>query len=178
MRRIFLGLVVAGVSLASAKLSAQAPKPFSIGIAGGAAIPLGDLADVYNTGYNGTVSLGLSSFGSPIGLRFEGMYNKILGRDDVSINQPDARIVAGTANLVYGLPGVGIRPYLIGGAGYYGLKPDVANLESENKLGLNGGIGAMFPLSGFNTFVEARLHHVFTEVSSTQFVPVTFGILF
>ena len=177
MRRIWIGLVVTGVSLAGAQLSAQSAKPFTIGIAGGAAIPLGDLADLYNTGYNGTVSLGLSSFGSPIGLRFEGMYNKVLGRDDVG-NPPDARIVAGTANLVYGLPGVGIRPYLIGGAGYYGLKPDVDNIESENKLGLNGGIGAMFPLSGFNTFVEARLHHVFTDVSSTQFVPVTFGILF
>jgi hypothetical protein len=86
--------------------------------------------------------------------------------------------VAGIANLVYGLPGVGIRPYLIGGAGYYGVKPDVSGFESENKLGLNGGIGAMFPLSGFNTFVEARLHHVFTDVSSTQFIPVTIGILF
>ena len=177
MRRIWIGLAVTGVSLASAQLSAQSPKPFTIGIAGGAAIPLGDLADLYNTGYNGTVSLGLSSLGTPLGLRFEGMYNKVLGRDDVG-NPPDARIVAGTANLVYGLPGVGIRPYLIGGAGYYGLKPDVDNIESENKLGLNGGIGAMFPLSGFNTFVEARLHHVFTDVSSTQFVPVTFGILF
>lgn len=177
MRRIWIGLAVAGISLTGAQLSAQAPKPVSIGIAGGAAIPLGDLADLYNTGYNGTVSLGLSSFGSPIGLRFEGMYNKVLGRDDAG-NPPDARIIAGTANLVYALPGVGIRPYLIGGAGYYGLKPDVDNIESENKLGLNGGIGAMFPLSGFNTFIEARLHHVFTDVSSTQFVPVTFGILF
>lgn len=177
MRRIWIGLVIAGVSLAGAQLSAQSPKPLTVGIAGGAAIPLGDLADLYNTGYNGTVSLGLSSLGTPLGLRFEGMYNKVLGRDDVG-NPPDARIVAGTANLVYGLPGVGIRPYLIGGAGYYGLKPDVDNIESENKLGLNGGIGAMFPLSGFNTFVEARLHHVFTDVSSTQFVPVTFGILF
>ena len=177
MRRIFMGLVVVGISLAGAQLSAQASKPISIGIAGGAAIPLGDLADLYNTGYNGTVSLGLSSFGSPIGLRVEGMYNKVLGRDDVG-NPPDARIIAGTANLVYGLPGVGIRPYLIGGAGYYSLKPDVDNIESENKFGLNGGIGAMFPLSGFNTFIEARLHHVFTDVSSTQFVPVTFGILF
>src|SRR5215208_8080891 len=126
MRKIFMGLVVAGVGLAGAQLSAQASKPLSIGIAGGAAIPLGDLADLYNTGYNGTVSLGLSSFGSPIGLRFEGMYNKVLGRDDVG-NPPDARIVAGTANLVYALPGVGIRPYLIGGAGDYEPKPEAEN---------------------------------------------------
>jgi len=178
MRRIWIGLAATAVILTGAQLSAQSPKPVTIGLAGGAAIPLGDLADLYNTGYNGTVSLGLSSLGTPLGIRFEGMYNKFLGRDDVSLNQPDARVVGGTANLVYGLPGQGIRPYLIGGAGYYGLKPDVPNIESENKLGLNGGIGAMFPLSGFNTYIEARLHHVFTDVSSTQFVPVTFGILF
>jgi hypothetical protein len=177
MRRIWIGLAVTATSLIGVQLSAQASKPVTIGIAAGAAIPLGDLADAYNTGYNGTVSLGLSSIGTPIGIRFEGMYNKFLGRDD-TFNEPDARVIAGTANLVYGLPGVGIRPYLIGGAGYYGLKPDVPNIESENKFGLNGGIGALFPLSGFNTFVEARFHHVFTDVSSTQFIPVTFGILF
>ena len=178
MRRIWIGVVVTAVSLTGVQLSAQAAKPVTIGVAGGAAIPLGDFADAYNTGYNGTVSLGLSSLGTPIGIRFEGMYNKFLGRNDVSINQPDARVIGGTANIVYGLPGVGIRPYLIGGAGYYGLKPDVPNIESENKFGLNGGVGALFPLSGFNAFIEARLHHVFTDVSSTQFIPVTFGILF
>lgn len=178
MRRIWIGLVATVVILTGAQLSAQALKPVTLGLAGGAAIPVGDIADFANTGYNGTVSLGLSSLGTPLGIRFEGMYNKLLGRDDVAGNEPDLRILGGTANLVYGLPGVGIRPYLIGGAGYYGLKPDVPNIESENQLGLNGGIGAMFPLSGFNTFIEARLHHVFTDVSSTQFVPVTFGILF
>jgi opacity protein-like surface antigen len=177
MRRIWIALAATAVILIGAQLSAQSPKPVSLGLAGGAAIPVGDIADFANTGYNGTVSLGLSSLGTPLGIRFEGMYNKLLGRDDVG-NEPDLRILGGTANLVYGLPGVGIRPYLIGGAGYYSVKPDLSNFESENKLGLNGGIGAMFPLSGFNTFIEARLHHVFTDVSSTQFVPVTFGILF
>lgn len=177
MRRIWIGLAATAAILTGAQLSAQSPKPVTLGLAAGAAIPVGDIADFANTGYNGTVSLGLSSLGTPLGIRFEGMYNKLLGRNDVG-NQPDLRILGGTANLVYGLPGVGIRPYLIGGAGYYSVKPDLPNFESENKLGLNGGIGAMFPLSGFNTFIEARLHHVFTDVSSTQFVPVTFGILF
>jgi hypothetical protein len=78
---------------------------------------------------------------------------------------------------VYSLPGQGIRPYLIGGGGYYSRKDDQANTSSNN-FGINGGIGAMFPLSGFNAYVEARIHDVFTEGSSTQFIPVTFGILF
>ena len=71
-----------------------------------------------------------------------------------------------------------MRPYLIGGAGIYGYKSDVSGASTNTDFGLNGGIGASFPLSGFNTFVEARYHHIFTDVSATQFIPVTFGISF
>jgi len=176
MRKILMGLAATMV-LTGAKLSAQSSNPVSLGIAAGAAIPVSDFSNAYSTGYNGTVALGLSSVGSPLGLRFEGAYNKFIGRNDIG-NQPDSRIIAGTANVVYSLPGVGIKPYLIGGGGYYSLKIDLPNAQSVNKFGLNGGIGALFPLSGFNTYVEARVHDVFTDVSSTWFVPVTFGIMF
>lgn len=178
MRKTWIGLTSAAVLLTGVQLSAQSTKPVTLGIAAGAAIPIGDFANAYNTGYNGTVGLGLSSVGSPVGLRFEGMYNKFLGRSDIGANQPDSRVIAGTANLVYSLPGQGIRPYLIGGGGYYSLKVDLTNAQSVSKFGINGGIGAMFPLSGFNTYVEARVHNVFTDVSSTRFIPVTVGILF
>jgi hypothetical protein len=178
VKQILTALITAGITLSGAQLSAQSVKPVTLNIAGGAAIPVGDLSDGFNTGYNGTVGLGLSSIGTPLGIRFEGMYNKFSGRDDLGVNQPDARIIGGTANLEYSLPGVGIRPYLIGGAGYYGLKLDVPNAESTNKFGLNGGIGAVFPLSGFNAYAEARFHHVFTENNSTQFIPIVFGLQF
>ena len=177
-RNVWVGLTATAVMLTGVQLSAQSTKPVALGIAAGAAIPIGDFGDFYNTGFNGTVGLGISSVGTPLGLRFEGMYNKFFGRDDIAGNQPDARAIVGTANLVYSLPAQGITPYVIGGAGYYGLKVDMPNAESVNKFGLNGGVGALFPLSGFNAYVEARFHHVFTDVSSTQFVPVTFGIMF
>lgn len=178
VKQIWTGLIAAGTMFAGAQLAAQSTRPVTLNVAVGAAIPVGDLSDGFNTGYNGTVGLGLSSMGTPLGIRFEGMYNKFGGRDDLAQNQADARIIAGTANLEYSLPGQGIRPYLIGGAGYYGLKLDVPNAESNNKFGVNGGIGAVFPLSGFNTYVEARLHHVFTDNNATQFIPVVFGIQF
>lgn len=179
MRRISIGLSVVVLAFSAVQLYAQSAKPVSLGIAAGAAIPVGDFSDSFNTGFNGTASLGFSSIGTPLGFRVEGMYNKFSGRNDNTIlNQADARIIAGTANLVYALPGQGIRPYLIGGGGYYSLKVDVPSAESVNKFGINGGIGALFPLSGFNTYVEARFHHVFTDVSATQFIPVTFGIMF
>ncbi len=178
VKQIWTGLIVVASTLFASQLSAQSAKPVSLDLAVGAAIPVGDFSDGFNTGFNGTAGLELTSIGSPVGIRFEGMYNKFGGRTDLLQNQPDARIIAGTANLEYSLPGQGIRPYLIGGAGYYGLKLDLPNAQSTNKFGVNGGIGAVFPLSGFNTFVEARFHHVFTDNNATQFIPVVFGVQF
>lgn len=182
MKRILSALVaLAAFALAPSISTAQSTKPVSLGISAGAAIPVSDLGNDYSTGYNGTVSLGFNSYGSPIGFRIDGMYNKLAAQD--LVNLPDITIMSANANVVYALPGVGIRPYLIGGAGVYGLKSDVnSNFNGSSntitKLGLNGGVGASFPLSGFNTFVEARFHYVFTDVVATQFIPVTFGISF
>ena len=186
MRRTFITITAMALAIFSSASSAQSTKAVSLGISGGAAIPAGDLADFYTTGYNGTVSLGFRSFGSPIGLRVDGMYNRLSLKDDAIISVPglglveSASIMGANANLVYSLPGTGISPYLIGGGGVYWTKLHGNNFstDAENKFGLNGGIGAAFPLSGFNTFIEARFHHIFTDNSATQFIPVTFGISF
>lgn len=183
MKRTSLILAAAAIALVGTTSAAQSSKSASIGISGGAAIPMGDFADFYTTGYNGTVSLMLKSYGSPIGLRVDGMYNKLSVKDDAVITLPagfveSASIMSANANIVYSLPGTGITPYLIGGGGIYSMKlqGNGFDTDSESKFGVNGGIGAAFPLSGFNTFIEARLHHIFSDESSTQFIPVTFGI--
>lgn len=177
MKKVFLAVAsFASVALSATASPAQSTKPVSLGISIGAAIPVGDLGDDYKTGYNGTVSLGLNSVGSPVGFRIDGMYNKLGVKDDRVVALPDIILTSANANLVYALPGVGIRPYLIGGAGIYGYKSDVSGAKTNTDFGLNGGIGAAFPLSGFTTFIEARYHHIFTDGVATQFVPVTFGI--
>jgi hypothetical protein len=177
MKRISLGITAAVLAIftLASTATAQSAKPVSLGISVGASIPVGDFGDVYSTGYNGTVSLGFQSAGSPVGIRIDGMYNSFSDRDDLVIARPDYRIVSGNANLVYALPGVGIRPYLIGGAGIYGQKPDVSGAKTISDFGVNGGLGAAFQLSGFTTFIEARFHHIFSD-QATQFVPVNFGI--
>ena len=85
MKRILIGAFAIGALVTASELSAQSFKPVSLGIAAGAAIPVGDFADAYNTGFNGTVGLGLSSVGTPLGVRFEGMYNKFFGRDGIIV---------------------------------------------------------------------------------------------
>lgn len=178
MKRISLALTaVAAVAVFGTTSSAQSTKPVSLGVSLGAAIPTGDFGDVYKTGYNGTVSLGLNSVGTPLGFRIDGMFNNFSGRDDLTSSRPDYRIIGANANIVYALPGTGMRPYLIGGAGIYGQKPDVSGAKNITDFGFNGGIGASFPLSGFTTFVEARFHHIMSD-ATTQFIPITFGISF
>ena len=178
MKRISLAVASLGLfALSASTSSAQSAKPISFGISAGASIPVSDFGDVYQTGYNGTVSLGFNSPGSPLGLRVDGMYNKFTDRNDLLVSRPDYAIMGANANLVYALPGVGIRPYLIGGAGIYGQKPDVDGAKNTTDWGLNGGIGASFPLSGFTTFIEARYHRIMSD-NPTSFIPVTFGISF
>ncbi len=178
MKKISYAVAALATLLLSATTSsAQSAKAVSLGISGGAPIPVGDFGDVYKTGYNGTVSLQLNSVGTPLGIRIDGMYNNFSGRDDLLIDVDDNRIMSANANLVYALPGTGIRPYLIGGAGIYSQKRDFPDAKTFNDFGLNGGIGASFPLGGFSTFLEARFHHIMSDVA-TQFIPVTFGISF
>lgn len=180
MKKTTMALAAAAVAIFASTSSAQSGRPVTLGISAGAAIPAGDFADVANTGFNGTVSLGFQPYGSSIGLRVDGMYNRFSLRDEFDALDTDPTIIGANANLVFSLPGQGIRPYLIGGGGIYGLKNDRDNIDDsyETEPGVNGGIGAAFPLSGFNTFIEARFHHIFSEGSSVQFIPVTFGISF
>jgi len=180
-RSSFAIAAIAALFVAASTTSAQSNKSMSVGISGGAAIPVGDFGDFYTTGWNGTGSLMFRSLGSPIGLRVDGMYNKLSVKDDVvGIPFDNVSIASANANLVYNLQGTGITPYLIGGGGAYWMKGHGNNFdgESESKFGVNGGIGAAFQLSGFNTFIEARYHHIFTDERATQFIPVTFGIAF
>ena len=91
----------------------------------------------------------------------------------------------GNAFFPFGDPASTARPYAIGGLGVYrvAFSGDVegSNVDldvSETKFGLNVGGGFTFNLSGFETFVEARFHSIFTETSNTNFIPLSFGFKF
>ena len=50
--------------------------------------------------------------------------------------------------------------------------------NSSTQFGFDVGGGITIPLSGFNTFIEARYNHFNDNGGSTSFVPITFGIMF
>lgn len=155
---------------------AHAQRRASVGIAAGATVPIGDLGDATSTGFHVLGTLAVSgTAASPLGFRVDGMYNSLSGKS----SGPDVTMWTVNGNLVYAFPGgLTATPYLIAGAGWYNTKADQSGAESTSDLGINGGIGARFALSGFSTFAEVRFHNIFSDPNSSQVIPLTFGILF
>jgi len=196
-------LLAAAAALVAASAPAAAQdvagvRAFQLGVRGGASVPMGDLADDGLEGGNATTGFnvaGLIAFAPPalpMGLRVEVAYDRFgvdLDAFGAEAEGVDANwnVLSGTANAGFGLGGVGVRPYLIGGVGVYRYELKVSGDDGEGgtvsfafddtDVGVNGGLGLRFGLGALSTFVEARFHHVFAE-EALQYVPISVGIVF
>jgi opacity protein-like surface antigen len=171
----FLGAAALTTPVASS--SAQDFNPFEIGGAIGAAVPVGDLGDFTDVGYNATFMIGYNPVFLPVGLRFDAAYNEFgLEGTDGNVN-----ISSFTGNAILKLPTGGFTPYVIGGAGLYRVGAELfGQTDAENRFGWNAGGGISMPLSGFKVFVEARFNQVRGEDGgpNLNFVPIVFGAIF
>lgn len=145
------------------------------GVAAGASIPVSDLADIANTGFNGTVTVGFTPAMIPLGIRIDGAYNQWGVKS--AFGGGNLRSTSVTGNFVYKMPGASFSPYVIGGPGWYNLGASGGG-SSQNEFGWNVGGGISMALSGFDTFIEARYNQIQTSGGSTKFIPITFGVMF
>jgi hypothetical protein len=154
----------------------SAAKPVQFGVALGAALPVSDLSDSFNAGFNGTATVGFNPAMVPLGIRIDGAYNQFGAKGGGA----NVHFTSVTGNFVYKVPGAAVSPYLIGGAGWYNAAINITGLGSgsDNHFGWNIGGGISMPLSGFDTFIEARYNQVQGNGGSLKFIPVTFGIMF
>jgi hypothetical protein len=179
-RSLFLAIatiaLVAVPRVSSAQLGVL--KPFSLGIAGGAAQPMSTLKTTSDIGYNGTVAMAINLPFIPVGLRVDGAYNQFGQKAGSAATK--LHVASATGNVVWRLPSIGVSPYLIGGAGLYSSAATVSGAASQtqNHLGWNAGAGINLPLSVFHAFVEARYNRISANGATMEFVPVTFGIMF
>jgi hypothetical protein len=143
------------------------------------------MSDTQKTGVNGLVSLALGVADLPIGVRIDGIYNK-LPRSSAALlvgssGTADLRILGLLGNAVYAFSGTSVKSYLIAGGGLYNTRVDIDGAKSENHLGLNGGAGMTFGLGPIATFLEARYHFISRQPAQggvLHFVPITFGFMF
>ena len=184
--RRLLALAALAVGLAT---PAHAQSPFKLGLALGPSFPTGDLEKGQEWGYHIAGSISGRPMLSPIGFRGEVMYHSFTGKEDVvvapgvTIENDDANMIAGIVNVEAGMGGVGVRPYLLGGVGYYSLSSGGEDSDRVGRFGLNGGAGISFGLAGFSAFAEARYHKIFTDEDEDgdvnyAFIPVSFGVKF
>lgn len=153
-----------------------------ISIAGGASAPVGSLGDATGIGYNAAGGVNFGGTSLPVTIRLEGGINSFSLKNNVD---GDIRIITGTANAIFNLSKTPDSPYLIGGLGAYNRRVSGQRLSGfdtgKTSLGINGGGGLRFPLSGISTFFEARYHVMLGDSntgSNYQFIPITFGIMF
>jgi hypothetical protein len=183
MTRFLMAITLTGLVSSMPVSAVLAQKSYAIGIGGGAAIPVGKLKDTQNTGVSGIVALALGVAELPIGVRFDGIYNRFSRSDPTSPQSASAsfRIAGLLGNLVYTVAGTSTKSYVIAGGGLYNTRLDIAGSKSENDPGLNAGAGLTFGLGPAAGFLEARYHFIRRAPANggvLHFVPITIGLMF
>lgn len=165
MNRFIVGLALCGVLAVPAVGEAQLPVSF--GIAGGPSFS----EDADKVGYHvgGVIDLSLPLL--PVGFRVDGVMNQFSAAANTK-----TRIFDVTANVMYSpLPTPLVKPYFIGGLGFYSTR--ITDSPSQDEMGVNAGAGVKLNLLALKVFVDARYHHVFAQ-ESMSFIPVSIGIMF
>jgi len=180
-----LAFTVVGASSAQA----QALRPISFGMSGGAAIPMGKTADAANMGFGLTGLADYKTPTMPVSLRGELSFSRFGMKDLPSDIDGNHRVLAAIVNVVANVGGnSSVSPYIIAGPGVYSLKSTMSQDDidvsfSKTAMGINGGMGLNFHLGALSTFAEARYHYVFSKdddkgFDNTQNLPIVFGIRF
>lgn len=182
MKRASLALSAGLLFLVAAGVSAQGAPGFHFGVLGGATVPQGDAEDGFDRGWHAGALVTFNVPVLPVGLRLDASYHKLDAAADV-LGGGDADILAGTANVVVGFRLILVKPYVVGGVGYYRLDFSGESFPGafsgkQNETGWNAGAGVAITLRKIDVFVEARYHSVSTEGESFKFVPVSIGVVF
>jgi hypothetical protein len=190
MKRTIAGVAVA-LALSGTTASAQ-----GIGLGVGTLVPQGELADGAKSGLAAIASF---EFGrSALAFRLEALWANsdldgaiIEDGDDFPIPDDadvsgDVKFVGGLGSVVFHLGTAAIRPYVLGGLGYYNRSVaqeaddaagDLIEFDSdETVIGYHFGAGVKLKLGPLGIFGEARYHIVDTDEANTRFVPILVGI--
>jgi hypothetical protein len=183
MKRVVSLLAAVSMAVVMSASAVEAQSPIRFGLAGGLSLPQSDLGDAFESGFHGQVMLGFGMMALPVKLRADLSYHSLNVEGDGGIgfsSDDDLRVIGGALNAIVGMGGIGVKPYVTGGVGFYNSK--FGDFDAENDFGINGGIGLEFSLTGMSTFLEVRYVKVFVDDEDTGFsfalVPITFGIMF
>lgn len=173
--------------VATSVATAQSARTIGFGVSGGLSQPIGDLGDRTKSGYSVAGHVYLAPTTMPrLNLRGDLSYDAWDASDAVALAEKSRNVAALTGNAIFRLGETtsAARPFLLGGVGAYRSQSTLFPIgggtvsASTTNVGVQAGGGFDFNLSGFSTFVEAKVVNIFTDGSSARYVPITFGVRF
>lgn len=180
IQRSLRGLLAATVLVAAVSTAAEAQSSSAqrIGISAGVALPMGDFGDAAGLGIHAGAHL-LAPLGTTLKLRFNVDFGRYNGEDGTGID--NVTLLGGVANVILPINTTsGLKPYLLGGIGYYNVKANIVGGGSadDSNLAFNFGAGYDFMMGNSNLFTEIRFLSIQTEGSSTTTLPIVIGLRF
>lgn len=167
MRRSLLWLVLA---LLVAPGAAQAQ--VQLLAAAGLTNPMSDLNDVADVGWHLMGGAELSVGTLPVSLRADGNYDSF-GEQGMT---PRPKVLSGALSLVVRFPGVGLRPYVLGGVGVYRTSLDAVDSQTTSDKGIHGAFGVDIGALGFGGFAELRLVDFERNSATFRYVTAMLGV--
>jgi opacity protein-like surface antigen len=180
MRRIAVGLMGPALMLALMAAPAAAQRANHhhayIGIGGGLALPTGDYADAFKTGWNLDALAGFTTRGGIWGGRVDLMW----AQNNLKLGLNGHERLLGLNGDIVLTPGhrpANWHPYLLAGIGVYNGKETATGVSgSETKFAFNGGAGVQIHTGHrSDVFLEGRFVSVRISGNALNFVPITVG---
>lgn len=176
MKRTIAGFMATGLLTVALAAPASAQARGYVGFGGGLSLPTGNFGDVYKTGWLGQVIAGITGPSGMFGGRIDGTYVRH-SRDGVPAES--IRLLGANADLVVapGSAAAKVRPYLLGGVGFFNSKAEGFDGVTDFAFNLGGGLSVKAG-SKMSVFLEARYISVQSDPSSTGFIPISIGLRF
>lgn len=166
MRRLFVAALLLIVPTA-----VEAQPRLMLG--GGFTAPNGAITDAADPGYHIRAALHVGIPTLPVALRADGALHR-LGSKDAALEDPE--FLEGSLSVVYMLPGISLRPYLLGGAGTYRVETGAAGATTTvSDTGVHAGFGVVLGQLGLGAYAEIRYVHISSD-TTTRLIPLTLGI--
>jgi hypothetical protein len=158
-----------------------------LGIAAGLAFPSGDFGRSTNTGVNIEGNFEVQPGGMPFALRGDLFLSRFGIDEDETGENGSIRAFGAALSALFQLAGAGITPYVLLGPTLTNLDISLDGTGDEAEIGTNvgvqGGAGLKFLLSGYLTRFEVRVGQVFSEdddigIPDARWITVNLGVLF
>lgn len=167
-------LLLAAVCALAFPRSATAQATLLAGV--GITSPIRAFADQAESGYHARLGVEVGIPTLPVALRLDGSYHR-LGAATAAVESP--HVLGGALTVVFSLPGVGLTPYMLGGAGRFRLDSGPAGMSATSvDTGFEAGFGVNLGSLAFGAFAEIR----YVQINRTganadvKYVPLTVGL--